>query len=131
MSNILDFFAPDMSMDFEELDLDQFRSGEILSSNSEQQNLPMILLNLPNDENSICHDSEYDSIESKVILNKMSIEHLLQNNDVKEEKFFNYADYFSEIFMNDNVKEDFAKKEITDVEISPLNPNLLNGNAST
>lgn len=126
MSNILEFFAPDMSMDFEELD-----SDEILSTNSGQQDLSMILLNVPNDENSICRDFEYGSIESKVILNKMSIEHLLQNDDVKEEKFFNYANYFSEIFVNDNVKEDFTEKEITDdVEISPLNPNLFNENAS-
>jgi hypothetical protein len=122
MSNILEFFAPDMSMDFEELDLGQIGSNEILSANSGQQDLP-IIFNVPNDESSICRDSDYDSIESKVIFNKMSIEHLLQN-DVTEEKSFNYADYFSEILVNDNIKEDFSKKEIMDDEI-------LNGSAST
>jgi hypothetical protein len=117
MSNILEFFAPDMSTDFEELgeriDLDQIGSDEIPS---DQQNLPTNLLNVPNDENLIRRDSEYE-----VTLNKMSIKHLLQNDDVKE---VNYVDYFSEITIN-------VKKEITDdVEISPLKLNLLNENDS-
>ncbi|RIA98539.1 hypothetical protein C1645_749626 [Glomus cerebriforme] len=138
MSNIPEFFAPDMSVDFEELgeriDLDKIRSDEILSANGSRQNLPMNLLNILNDENSIHPDAEYDSkVEAKddvyaVNLNKMSIEHLLQNDDVNE---ISCTNYFSEILMNDNEEYSVKKVKSDYVEISPLKPNLLNENAFT
>ncbi|PKY50600.1 hypothetical protein RhiirA4_530774 [Rhizophagus irregularis] len=128
MTHIDFFFAPDMSVDFERMNLEQNGSGEIVSVNNDQHNLSMNLLNFINDENSIRRNSKYDAkVEINddadnayaVIVNKMSIEHLLQNEDGKE---VIYTDYFSDISTNDN--EYFVKKEISDdVEISS---NLMN-----
>jgi hypothetical protein len=126
MPNIDFFFVPDMSMDFERIILEQNGSDEIVSINNDQHNSSMNILNFTNDENSIRRNSDA-KVETKddaddactVIINKMSIEHLLQNDDVKE---VNYTDYFSKISTNDN--EYSVKKENSDgVEISP---NLLN-----
>uniref|UniRef100_U9UA19 Uncharacterized protein n=1 Tax=Rhizophagus irregularis (strain DAOM 181602 / DAOM 197198 / MUCL 43194) TaxID=747089 RepID=U9UA19_RHIID len=128
MTHIDFFFAPDMSVDFERMNLEQNGSGEIVSVNNDQHNLSMNLLNFINDENSTRRNSKYDAkVEINddadnayaVIVNKMSIEHLLQNEDGKE---VIYTDYFSDISTNDN--EYFVKKEISDdVEISS---NLMN-----
>ncbi|EXX67650.1 hypothetical protein RirG_112620 [Rhizophagus irregularis DAOM 197198w] len=117
-----------MSVDFERMNLEQNGSGEIVSVNNDQHNLSMNLLNFINDENSTRRNSKYDAkVEINddadnayaVIVNKMSIEHLLQNEDGKE---VIYTDYFSDISTNDN--EYFVKKEISDdVEISS---NLMN-----
>ncbi|CAG8550604.1 3495_t:CDS:2 [Funneliformis mosseae] len=112
-----------MTMDFEEIGeqtyLDRSGSYEILYADSDQQKYPMSLENILN-------ASTDDSIDAKiklnsqvnrddtyeVILNKMSIEHLLQNNDEREENFLNCTDYFSEISKDDI--EDFKKNELMD-----------------
>ncbi|GBC07637.1 hypothetical protein RclHR1_00760007 [Rhizophagus clarus] len=117
-----------MSVDFERIILEQNGSGEIVSANNDQHNLSMNLLNFMNDENSIRRNSEYDAkIETNddaddayaVIGNKMSIKHLLQNDDAKD---VNYTDYFSEIPTNDN--EYSVKKENSDN--AEILPDLLN-----
>lgn len=128
MAHIDFFFAPDMSVDFERMNLEQNGSDEIVSVNNDQHNLSMNLLNFINDENSNRRNSKYDAkVEIKddaddayaVILNKMSIEHLLQNEDVKE---VNYTDYFLDISTNGN-EYSVKKENSNDVEISS---NLLN-----
>ncbi|CAI2180133.1 14390_t:CDS:2 [Funneliformis geosporum] len=134
-----------MTMDFEELgeqiDLDRSGSYKILYANSDQQNYSMSLENILNASNE---DNKLDSIDAKVklnsqvirvdahefILNKMSIEHLLLNNNKQEEMFLNCTDYFSGISKEDI--EDFEKKEmIDDFElIINLSDNVINERTS-